>query len=119
VIPSRYALNQELCALMIEVARRRGVEIALYVVPLNPNAESPYVPEEYEAFKRWAEGLARDRGVPFANLEALVPPDDWGLWLGGPDFKHFREGGHRRSAAAIVDRFGPVFEAVRRRRAPP
>lgn len=107
VIASRYQLNQQLLELMLDAARASGVTPYLYVIPLNPRSENPYVPEEYAAFKAWLEELARARGVAFANLEDVVPSEHWGEFMGGPDFKHFREEGHRRTAAAILEAFGP------------
>ncbi|MCC6525624.1 MAG: hypothetical protein IT373_23445 [Polyangiaceae bacterium] len=115
ILHSRYELNRELLALMADVARAEGIELVLYVIPLNPQAENPYVPEEYEAFKSWSAAFADERGVPFANLEDVVPRDDWGLLGDEPDFKHFRAEGHRRTAEALVDRFGPIFVAAKGR----
>lgn len=117
VIKSRYELNQDLLELLIEVATDRGITIALYVIPLNPQAENPYVPAEYERFKQWIEALARSKKIAFANLESVVPATDWGELLGGPDFKHFKGAGHRATANAIVETFRPVFrEAAARKR---
>ena len=47
--------------------------------------------------------------MPFANLEGIVPRGDWGLFQGGPDFKHFKEEGHRLTSRAILDQFGSVI----------
>lgn len=113
VIAGRYSLNREFFELMSRVAEERGIRFAAYVIPLNPQAENPYVPSEYAAFKEWLSGLATTRGIPFANLEDAVPADDWGLLDGGPDFKHFREAGHRITAARILEAFGPEFDAAR------
>jgi len=107
VIQSRYELNKQLLELMVSVSKQHGMKLVLYVIPLNPQAENPYVPEQYAEFKRWVEKLARDQGVPFANLEGVVPLADWGEFMGGPDFKHFRGPGHRATARAILDAFGP------------
>ncbi len=54
---------------MLEVAAAHGVSVALYVIPLNPRADNPYVPAEYAAFKSWLDALAQRHAVPFANLE--------------------------------------------------
>jgi hypothetical protein len=119
VIASRYALNQELLGLLIELAKRRGVTVVLYVIPLNPLAENPYVAEEHASFKRWAEDLAKAEGVPFDDLEDAVPTEHWGEFMGGPDFKHFKGAGHRITAAALLERFGPAIrEATGRRPLP-
>jgi hypothetical protein len=104
-IPSRYQLNQEFLGVFLDEAKKHDVLPLLYVVPLNPLAENPYVPEEYEDFKRWIRALCNERSVPFDNLENEVPLEDWGEFLGGPDFKHFRGDGHRRTAEELVCRF--------------
>jgi len=107
IIRTRYDMNREFLELMVEVSRRAGVRFGMYVVPLNPLAENPYVGDEYVEFKSWLGNLAAERDIRFANFENLVPTDDWGTWLGGPDFKHFKGAGHRRLAAKIAEEFGP------------
>jgi hypothetical protein len=95
---------------MAEVAKERSVTLVLYVIPLNPGADNPYVSEQYLSFKSWLQGFASDRGLPFANLEGVVPHEDWGLMNGEPDFKHFRERGHELVANALLERFGAILE---------
>jgi hypothetical protein len=107
IIQGRYDLNKQFLQMMIDVAQAHGVQFIFYINPLNPQAENPYVTSEYVAFKRWAESTAALRHVPFANLEDVVPKGAWGLFMGGPDFKHFAGEGHLRTAKAIADRFGP------------
>jgi len=107
VIRSRYELNQQFLELIMDECRAHGVEFVTYVIPLNPVAENPYVDSEYIAYKEWLAALCSTRKVAFANFENLVPTEEWGEWMGGPDFKHFKGPAHKRTAAAIVDRFGP------------
>jgi hypothetical protein len=38
-------------------------------------------------------------------MENLVPVEDWGEFMGGPDYKHFKGEGHRLTAEEIVRRF--------------
>lgn len=106
IIQGRYDLNKQLLQMMIDVAQANGVQLIIYINPLNPQAENPYVTSEYVAFKRWAETTARGARIPFANLEGVVPQDAWGLFMGGPDFKHFAGEGHLRTAEAIAEHFG-------------
>lgn len=113
ILKSRYALNQELLELMIEVAKDNGVAIPLYVIPLNPLAENPYVPEEYAGSVAWLAELCRATDTPYANLEHVVPSEHWGEFMGGPDFKHFKGEGHRITANAILDAFRPLYESGR------
>jgi hypothetical protein len=116
ILASRYELNQELLDLMLDVARREGVVMPMYVIPLNPQAETPYVAEQYEAFKAWVTALARERGAPFGNLEGAVPAAEWGEIDGQPDFKHFRGAGHKRTADALLAQFEPTLLAAGSRR---
>ncbi|MCL4752390.1 MAG: hypothetical protein KJ015_19665 [Myxococcales bacterium] len=111
LLQSRYQLNQQFLELIIEVARKHGVRLFLYVIPLNPQSENPYVTEQYVAFKRWVEELAAREQVPFANLEGEVRAEDWGLLNGEPDFKHFTGAGHRTTAEAILRELGAKLEA--------
>ncbi len=113
VIRSRYEMNREFLQMMSDVCEEAGVQFITYVIPLNPLAENPYIEEEYLEFKDWLGSVAEARRVPFANLEDLVPPSDWGEFLGGPDFKHFKGNGHRLTAAKLVEEFGPVLIAPR------
>jgi hypothetical protein len=106
IIEGRYGMNQEFFREMIDLSRRHGVTLIAYVVPLNPQAENPYLPEQYAEFKRWLEDVCREAEVPFANFENVVPAEHWGTFLGGPDFKHFKAMGHNLTARAIIDRFG-------------
>jgi hypothetical protein len=110
MLESVYRLNQELLGLMGEVAQERAVTLVLYVIPLNPAADNPYISEEYSSFKSWLQRFASERGLPFANLENVVPHEDWGLLNGEPDFKHFRERGHQLVAQALLERFGAILE---------
>lgn len=109
ILQSAYDLNQDFLAMLADVAAANDVRLVLYVIPLNPRANSPYVPEQYEAFKKWLSQFARQRSLPFANLENAVPADEWGLLNGGPDFKHFKESGHIRTADAIRSQFDSLI----------
>lgn len=107
VIESRYEMNKQFLKMLVDIGRDNGTVVVLYVIPLNPQAENPYVPEEYAAFKKWMADYTTSEKVPYANLEGIVPLDEWGHFMGGPDFKHFKEAGHRRTAAALIEHFKP------------
>ena len=55
--------------------------------------------------------LTARRHLPFGNLENLVPSDEWGEWLDGPDFKHFKGVAHRRTTAKLYELFGSLLTA--------
>jgi hypothetical protein len=105
MVRQRYDMNREFLGLLVDLGRERGVKVLLYVAPFNPLAENPYIPEEYEAFKEWLYAFGRETATPVTNLENVVPSADWGLFLGGPDFGHFRGEGHEKTAAALLKEF--------------
>jgi len=109
IIRTRYDMNRQFLELIIDVSKRAGVQFIAYIIPLNPLADNPYIPREYEEFKTWIEGLAIARSVPFANLENLVPTEEWGMFMGGPDFKHFKGAAHRRVASKLEQEFGSLL----------
>jgi hypothetical protein len=112
IINARYDMNREFLQMMIDLCHKAGVRFITYIIPLNPLAENPYIPHEYKEFKNWLGGVARARRIPFANLENLVPSNEWGEFMGGPDFKHFKGTGHRRTAAQLLEEFGPSLTAA-------
>jgi len=109
IIESRYELNRQFLELLATTAREHGIQPVFYIIPLNPSADSPYVPEQYAAFKRWVAGLTQEEQIPFADFEGIVPRGDWGFFNGGPDFKHFRGVGHRITADSIASHFRNVL----------
>jgi hypothetical protein len=113
ILQARYDLNRQFLGLMADVAQAYGVQLATYVVPLNPQAENPYVAAEYTAFKSWYDAFTHTHRLRSANLESLVPAEEWGLFNGGPDFKHFKGSAHRRTAEALLIHFGDLFRAER------
>jgi hypothetical protein len=109
IIESRYELNRQFLELIATTAREHGIQPVFYIIPLNPSAETPYVPDQYAAFKRWVATLTQQEQIPFADFEEIVPRGDWGFLNGGPDFKHFRGVGHRITADSIASRFSSVL----------
>ncbi len=109
MLAARYATNQEFVALMIDLARQKGIEPLFYVNPLNRIAETPYVDEEYRDFKTWLLRLASREKTQVVDLDAVVPDAAWGEVDGEPDFKHFRGEGHRILARALLESFAGAF----------
>jgi hypothetical protein len=105
IIGTRYDLNREFLGLIAALASERGIKFLPYVIPLNPLADTPYVASEYASFKGWLQEFSQIHGLPFVNLENLVPSQEWGRWQGGPDFKHFGAAAHRRTGSALVAAF--------------
>jgi len=109
VIRSRYDMNYQFLKMMTDLARAHDIQPIFYVIPLNPQSDNPYVANEYESFKKDMRAYCSEVKVPFANFENRVPAEDWGTFLGGPDFKHFRESGHKKTADTILETFGAIL----------
>lgn len=109
ILGNRYEINQEFLGLLACLAKEEGVQPIFYIIPLNPQADHPYIPEQYEKFKSWVDVLCENSHIPFANFEGVVPPQYWGEVMDGPDFKHFRGKGHELTARAIYTKFGPIL----------
>jgi hypothetical protein len=105
-IPARYHRNREALRATLESARRAAVHVTLYLAPLRGDRTIPYDAEEYAAFRRELEALAREGGARYLDLQDLVPARFFGQWAGvggevEDDFKHFQFGGHEILAAAL------------------
>lgn len=109
ILKSRYELNQEFLEIITAVALEHGIQPIYYVIPLNPLSANPYIPEQYQSFKSWLQTLCINKKIPFANFESVVPSQYWGEFMGGPDFKHFREEGHDLTSRAIYKEFHAVL----------
>ena len=109
MLKARHEMNQEFVGLLSDLAARNGVQVIFYVIPLNPQAENPYIAAEYAEFKVWAAKFCSERSIPYANFEGIIPADHWGTFMGGPDFKHFKGIGHKMTAEAILHRFADVL----------
>ena len=110
VIASRYDANLAALAMTLEMASQKHVPVFLYVAPIRQDAKLPYIPAQYETFKRDVQALAQAKGAAYLNWESLVPVDDWGSKQGTTistdaeiDFMHFRAAGHRILANAAFE----------------
>lgn len=101
IMAARYDLNREFLGMLADEAKAQQIDLLPYVIPLNPLSETPYVPAEYEAFKRWFAEFGGEHDLFWKNLESLVPSEEWGVMFGEPDFKHFRYAGHVRTAREL------------------
>jgi hypothetical protein len=109
VIQSRYDMNVQFLKMLVDLSRANGVEPLFYVIPLNPQADNPYVPAEYENFKREITDYCTRQHIAFANFENVVPAEDWGKFFNGQDFKHFNGAGHKQTSEAILRNFEPIL----------
>jgi hypothetical protein len=101
VITGRYAQNLAAARAILADAKARGIRTLVYVAPLRNDVETPYVPSEYERFKRDVAELSAAHAAQFVNLESSVPGPLWGVThardldeANTVDFMHFQAGGH-------------------------
>jgi len=108
MLPGNYKLNRQAFEAMLDEARRQGIQVLVYVVPLRNDVPIPYNAAEYSNFKTDMQALSISMGAHFANLEDLVPAEYWGTKqstaVGSKqelDFMHFSAGGHNLLAKAL------------------
>jgi len=121
MIPGRMQLNLDAARAILVEAKRAGIPVLAYVVPLRNDVATPYIEGEYARFKQQMEELVTGEGGHFANLEQLVPAELWGqkrstnLEEGQElDFMHFQAGGHALLAAAVGDLLDPILDGASR-----
>lgn len=88
---------------ILDVADAAGVNVLVYVAPIRQDVEPPYILSEYVGWKKELDAYIARRGATsrtklmLADLDTLVPADQWGSVQGSTeiDFMHFQGGGHR------------------------
>ena len=110
LIAARRDMNIAALQEILATAQAAGIRVFVYIVPIRNDVAIPYVPAEYEEFKKNAHDIATRYGASFSNLEGVVPARYWGTKastnLGGGqeiDFMHFQGPGHRILAEALAD----------------
>ncbi|MDA8912462.1 hypothetical protein N9I66_06035 [Pseudomonadales bacterium] len=117
IIPGRYLLNFEALIAILESSKINNIDVVLYIVPLRNDVKRPYVETDYANFKEDVRSIALDHNVVFADLDDLVPSEEWGTKASTNgrddselDFMHFQAAGHERLARAIEAALGIVEE---------
>jgi len=123
-IPGRLRDNLAALDALLESAAASGTRTIVYVAPIRDDVPIPYVPAEYERFKREVRELCAKHGVSFHNLESLIPAEYWGTKAstsaGGVeeiDFMHFQAPGHQMLADQLAGSM-PRGDSVALRRRP-
>ena len=92
----------------LDLARKNGVRVLLYIPPYRTDVPGPYVEADYTRLKQDLAALAQEFGNTFANLEDVVPGPEWGMVVDGIfgfedyDFMHFTGDGHKRLASRLA-----------------
>jgi hypothetical protein len=97
---------------LVRLARASGASVYIYNAPVNPLV-SMFYQDEYDAYLERIRRLAEAESAGFADLAAIVPSEEWGYWVDGPDPIHFDERGHRTLAARLDEAFGAALAGQR------
>lgn len=114
VLPYAYARNLKFYEEILQSALDNNIEAIVYIAPLLPDNEIPYVIEEYSQYKKDMETIALKYKAKFFNYESIVPYEAWGLKQNTQlsnslekDYMHFTEKGHEiLSNELIKETFG-------------
>ena len=108
IIKGRYQDNLAALREIFNLAHENNTSVLSYIVPIRNDLEIPYVRDEYKAFKRDIDELARKHKNTHVNLEGLVQSKLWGskqaTSVGAKsevDFMHFQAGGHHLLAEKL------------------
>jgi hypothetical protein len=114
MIHARYEDNMAALEAIVDTAVKENIRVILYTAPIRHDVELPYLTEEYAACKNDVKKLAENKGVVYADLEALVPVACWGqkesTALDGSlelDFFHFQASGHSIVAEELAKLIEP------------
>lgn len=97
---------------LVRLAKSSGASVFIYNAPTNPRV-SMFFQEEYDAYLTRLGALAEAESAGFVDLANLVPSDEWGYWVDGPDPIHFDEQGHKTLADRLDAAFGAAITAPR------
>jgi hypothetical protein len=97
---------------LIRLARSSGASVFVYNAPVNPRV-SMFFQEEYDAYLVRLRALAEAESTGFADFADVVPSDEWGYWVDGPDPIHFDEQGHKTLAGRLDETFGVSLASPR------
>jgi hypothetical protein len=97
---------------LVRLAKSSGASVYIYNAPVNPRV-SMFFQEEYDAYLTRLGALAEAESAGFVDLAGLVPSDEWGYWVDGPDPIHFDEQGHKTLADRLDAAFGAAITAPR------
>lgn len=114
VLPYAYLRNLKFYEEILQSALDNNIEAIVYIAPLLPDDEIPYIREEYSKYKKDMKNIALKYKAKFLNFESIVPYEAWGLKQNTQlsnslekDYMHFTEKGHEiLSNELIKETFG-------------
>jgi hypothetical protein len=103
VIQARMDANMQALESLLALAQRQGVKVFVYVAPTRWDVEPPYFMDRYQGWKPVLQKMCEEHGAGFADLDHIVPNDQWGIISGEVDFMHFQGHGHVILADRIME----------------
>jgi hypothetical protein len=114
ILPTRYTQAMDFLELALLTAHEAGIQVLLYNVPLRQEVDTPYVPAQYEQFRKDLAAMAQRQHALYADYDDLIPKQHWGSWYATeyPDFSHFSGEGHRILAASVKRTIQPLIDSA-------
>jgi hypothetical protein len=95
VITTRLEANMQALVELLDLCKRRGVKVLVYVAPTRWDVEPPYFLDKYDAWKPELKRVTEEHGGYYADLDKIVPDNFWGADTHDDiDFMHFQGPGH-------------------------
>jgi hypothetical protein len=104
ILEPRYKIAMQYLDAAAAAARAQHVAMLLYNAPLRPEADNPYVPDQYARFRQDLLNIGTKEGIAERDYDDLIPRELWGTWYATdyPDFSHFTSAGHRILAHQVA-----------------
>jgi hypothetical protein len=97
-----YEKNKNAYLAMLHLAKLNKISVLVYIAPIRNDVKIPYNIDEYSSFKSEMKLIADNHNAKFINLEDLISGKLWNdAELTGPDFMHFKIGGHKKLAQEL------------------
>jgi hypothetical protein len=97
-----YGISLACLDALAERCREHGVVLKLFLAPQNPRARLWRTESDRTKYRAGAKAIADRYALALVDLENIVPAQDWGVWIDGPDPIHFGLRGHQLMAEAVL-----------------
>ncbi|MBY0111325.1 MAG: hypothetical protein K2Y21_00780 [Phycisphaerales bacterium] len=102
MIPARLEANMQALSALIDLAKKNGARVLVYVAPIRWDVEPPYMLDQYFSWKKDLEAACARDGASFVDLDRLIPDNLWGTVSDQVDFMHFQGKGHEILANRVT-----------------
>jgi lysophospholipase L1-like esterase len=87
---------------MAKRCRELGVKLVLFTAPFNPRVSLYRNGEDKASYEDFIRSVADRYDLPLYRFDDLVPAEDWGRLLNGPDPLHMGRHGHQIVAGKMI-----------------